>query len=628
MIVGTAGHVDHGKTALVRALTGVDTDRLPEEKRRGITIELGFAPLPLPGLGTLGMVDVPGHEAFVRTMLAGASGIDVALLVVAADEGVMPQTREHLAILSLLAIPAGVVAVTKCDLVDPEWLALVIEDVRGAVAGTSLADAPVIATSATTGEGLGALREALGAAMRRGAGEAATGHRAGGEDLFRMPVDRAFSVRGTGTVVTGTVWSGTLRREAVVRLLPGDRSARVRGLQVHGAAADGVGPGTRAAVALVGVDVGEVPRGATLVTDAAWSSSRLWRADVHLLDEATAVVGARTNVRVHLGTADVGGRIVAAGGTLEPGARGEARVVLDAPIAARGGDRFVLRGGSPLATLGGGVILDPAPSVRRPRPWPPGDRSVDGRLGALLAESGADGVAARGLPVRLGVPPALLDRMLRDRGDVLRVGGRLVAASVAEALRRALLDRLVAWHREAPLEAGMSVQALRASVAAPPDVCDAVLAELAAAGAVTVDGALVRERGWAPTLTPGQQALAARLAERLAAAGLEAPTVTELTTELGREVPALLALAERQGMVVALGGERYCDASSVAGAVARLEATLVVGAVYQPGALREALGISRKHLMSLLEQLDRQGVTERAAEGRRWRGGGGTSRAT
>jgi len=229
VILGTAGHIDHGKTTLVRALTGVDTDRLPEEKRRGITIDLGFAPLTLDGVGTLGVVDVPGHEAFVRTMVAGATGIDLALLVIAADEGVMPQTREHLAVLSLLAVRGGVVALTKCDLVDEEWLALVEDDVRTALAGSPLATSPILRVSAVSGAGMRDLRAALAA-------EALRAPRQVEDDLFRLPVDRAFSVRGTGSVVTGTVWSGTLARDASLRLLPADEVVRVRGLQAHGRA--------------------------------------------------------------------------------------------------------------------------------------------------------------------------------------------------------------------------------------------------------------------------------------------------------------------------------------------------------------------------------------------------------
>ncbi|MGZ8491751.1 MAG: selenocysteine-specific translation elongation factor, partial [Gemmatirosa sp.] len=311
MIVGTAGHIDHGKTALVRALTGVDTDRLPEEKRRGITIDLGFAPLALDGVGTAGVVDVPGHEAFVRTMLAGATGIDVALVVVAADEGVMPQTREHLAILDLLGVRSAVVALTKADLVDDEWLALVTEDVRAALPAP-LADAPIIPTSIVAPRGIVELQAALVDAVR-----ALPGRR--DDDLFRLPIDRAFSVRGTGTVVTGTVWSGALARDAQVRLLPSGRSVRVRLLQSHGREVDRVGPGARAAVALVGVEVGEVGRGTLLVTDDAWAAAGVWRADVALLGDAPQPLGPRTAVRLHLGTSEVGARVVAASGAVAPG---------------------------------------------------------------------------------------------------------------------------------------------------------------------------------------------------------------------------------------------------------------------------------------------------------------------
>src|SRR5690242_460298 len=230
MILGTAGHIDHGKTTLVRALTGVDTDRLPEEKRRGITIELGFAPLVLEGVGTVGVVDVPGHEAFVRTMVAGATGIDLALVVIAADEGVMPQTREHLAILRLLGVRRGIIALTKSDLVDEDWLALVVDDARQATASI-FPDAEVLATSAQSGAGISELREAIGRVARSRRARSS-------DDLFRLPVDRAFSIKGTGTVVTGTVWSGRLAKEQTVRVLPGDRSARVRAIQGHGTQLD------------------------------------------------------------------------------------------------------------------------------------------------------------------------------------------------------------------------------------------------------------------------------------------------------------------------------------------------------------------------------------------------------
>ncbi|MEO7647116.1 MAG: selenocysteine-specific translation elongation factor, partial [Gemmatimonadaceae bacterium] len=351
MILGTAGHIDHGKTALVRALTGVDTDRLPEEKRRGITIDLGFAPLVLDGIGTIGVIDVPGHEAFVRTMLAGATGIDLALLVVAADEGVRPQTREHLTILTMLGVRAGVVALTKIDLVDDEWLELVSADVAAVLEGSGLEGAVIVPVSANTGEGLDQLRAAI-----RGAASSVVARDT--DDLFRMPIDRAFSVHGTGTVVTGTVWSGTLRKGAAT-VFPGAFPVRVRDLQSHNSSVDSVSASTRAAVALSGVTVEQTGRGAVLVAGDGWTESTVILAELTLSDSTVAVTP-RTRVRLHLGAADVGARVR----LFEPVAgqiNVPVRIRLEEPIIARAGDRFVLRAGSPLEVIAGGVVTDPLP---------------------------------------------------------------------------------------------------------------------------------------------------------------------------------------------------------------------------------------------------------------------------
>ncbi len=622
MIVGTAGHIDHGKTALVRALTGVDTDRLPEEKRRGITIELGFASLALPGLGVAGVIDVPGHEAFVRTMLAGATGVDVALLVVAADEGVMPQTREHLAVLELLGVRAAIVALTKCDLVEGEWLALVADDVRETLAATAYAGAPIVPTSVLTGAGLEELRAALGEAVARA-------DRRPSEDLFRMPVDRAFTVRGTGTVATGTVWSGAVGRDAHLRLLPSGRAVRVRTLQAHGHEVAQVAAGARAAVALVGVEVEGAGRGTVLVDDGGWTPTTLWRADATLLADAPHALGPRTRVRLHLGTAEVGARIVASAGALQPGERRAVRVVLDAPLVARAGDRFVLRGGARATTLGGGVVTDPMPPGRRARPWPAPDLAVEERLTRMLDESGAAGVALGTLPVRLGIRPSEVERLTDADGGTLRVGDRVVARGAAEAVGQRVLALLDTHHLESPLEAGLSRQALRAALTAglraPVDVSDAVLARLVGEGMVELDGALARRCGWRPRLDPAQERTVAALMARLNEAGLEAPAVGELGAIFGRDVPALLALGLRSGQLVQLDADRVCTRGALDGGVAKLQAHLTAGTVYSPGALRELLGISRKYLMSLLELLDREGLTDKLPEGRRWRGVAGPS---
>jgi selenocysteine-specific elongation factor len=609
VIIGTAGHIDHGKTRLVAALTGIDTDRLPEEKRRGITIELGFAPLALDGVGTAGVVDVPGHEAFVRTMLAGASGIDLALLVIAADEGVMPQTREHLAILSLLGIRGGVVALSKRDLVDDEWLALVVEDVRDTMRGTPLGSAPIVPVSAATGAGLGELRDALAAAARSlPAREAA--------DLFRLPVDRAFSVRGAGTVATGTVWSGSVRRDAVVRVLPGGREARVRGVQAFGSAADAALPGGRAAIALAGLEVADVPRGSTLVAaDAPWAATRSLRADVVLLEDAPQAIRPRTRVRFHLGTADVGARVVTAGGALEPGGRKGARIVLDEPVVARAGDRFVLRTASPVATVGGGVVVDPLPTHRRARPLPAEARAPAETLGIFLEEAAHAGLERATLPIRLGVPPGMVDAVVAAAGARV-LGPRVFAAGSAKGLAARVVALVDESHREQPLEPGASLQFVRSRLGAPAELAEAALRTAVEAGDLEVRGGLVMRRGWTPKPSDEERLILERLADRLHAAGREPPSVTELTAEVGRAAAPLLRLLERDGRLVQVEPDRYYDAGVLDALVGVVGAGMEAGREYGPAELRELLGVSRKYLIPLLEYCDRRGVTERRSNGR------------
>jgi selenocysteine-specific elongation factor len=613
VILGTAGHIDHGKTTLVRALTGVDTDRLPEEKRRGITIELGFAPLVLDGIGTVGVVDVPGHEGFVRTMVAGATGIDLALVVVAADEGVMPQTREHLAILALLGVDRGVVALTKADLVDEEWLALATDDVRGALAGTPLETAPVIPVSAVTGAGIDALRSAIAAAAHSAAARDAA-------DLFRMPIDRAFSVRGTGTVVTGTVWSGTLARDATVRVLPAGHTARVRALQSHGTAVGSIGPGTRAAVALAGVDLDAVGRGAVLVTDSGWQPTTILRADVVLLPDAPTL-GPRTRVRLHLGTVELGARIVAVGGELVAGDARPARVVLDGPVVARAGDRFVLRSPSPLVTIGGGTVRDPLPPARRARPWPADVATPEAALALLVAEAAGQGIAAGDLPLRLGLAPAAAARLAVDADGSWRgVHGRLYDRQVVDGIAGTLLRLVDEAHVQAPLEPGISTQSIRTKLPASPELVVALLREAVAAGRLELEGGVVRRGGWKPALGAGESAAFEGLARTLEAAGREPPSASELGVAHGPSTAALLRLLERERRIVQVEPDRYYSSVALADLMSALRAHMEPGRVYNPSELREVLGVSRKFLIPLLEYADRTAVTDRRADGRVIRG--------
>lgn len=621
MILGTAGHIDHGKTRLVHALTGVDTDRLPEEKRRGITIDLGFAPLALGEVGTVGVIDVPGHEAFVRTMVAGATGVDVALLVIAADEGVMPQTREHIAVLHLLGVRHAVVALTKWDLVDAEWMALAHEDAREALRGTPMHGAEIVPVSAVSGAGLEMLRLALTAAARRVTARASA-------DLFRLPVDRAFTVKGTGTVVSGTVWSGTIARDAIIRLMPADVPVRVRGLHAFGRPVDRVHAGERAALALAGVELHDVQRGTVLVHGDAWRATRVLRADVVLLPDAPRALAHRTRVRLHLGTSDVAARIVVADGPLQPGTARPARIVVDAPLVARAGDRFVLRAESPVATIGGGIVTDPIAHPRA-RPWPPGTHAADRLLELVLSDAAASGIELGTLPIRLGLPPVGIPAIV-ERIQCRAVGSRLVGEAALARLRAHASTLVDAHHARHPLDEGVPTSWLRGQLRAPVEVATATLDDLVRRGALVVANGIARRPAFMPHLDAADELVSERLLATLAAAGREPPSVGELAIALGVDADRLRSVAHflvRRGLLVAVEPERFYPRAVIDQVLASLATAMSNGETHAAGALRDALGVSRKYLIPLLEYCDQAGFSARdESGGRRWRGARGGPR--
>ncbi len=622
-VIGTAGHIDHGKTALVKALTGVDTDRWEEEKRRGITIDLGFAPLPLGDAIQASLVDVPGHEGFVRNMLAGATGIDVALLVIAADEGIMPQTEEHLAIVELLGVRRGIPVITKCDLVEAEWLDLVREEVTQRLAASRVRWEVPVATSAVTGAGL----DQLVTALRRIADDLPERP---ADDLFRLPIDRVFAVAGAGTVVTGSTWSGTVGVDGAVHLLPLDREARVRSIEVHGQAAERAVPGRRTALALVGVDKGELARGDVAVAGRGWHTSGMLDAAVELLPTARRPITARTRVRVHLGTAEVLARVVQVR-SIRPGERGLVRLVLERPLVARGGDRFVLRSFSPVTTIGGGVVLDPfpAPRPRLRQRRIAAEQAPAGRLAAFAAEAGLGGLDGDALAVRLGVPPARVTTAIAEAGTALVVMGDTVvarAAVAAEATR--LAEVLRRYHGEHPLDPGMSLQALRAAAGGgggggggapvpPAAVVDAVLDLGTRERRFEIAGSIVRAPGWRPALDARASDARAKLERRLAEARWQVPTVADLERELpGAPVRALLPHLVREGAVEQIDQERYAARAALAEFRAALEAALGELGSATPAVLRDRFGLTRKYLIPLLEWADRRGVTRRSGDAR------------
>jgi len=611
-VVGTAGHIDHGKTALVKALTGVDTDRWEEEKRRGITIDLGFAPLPLADGLQASVVDVPGHEGFVKNMLAGATGIDVALLVIAADEGIMPQTEEHLAIVELLGVRRGVPVLSKRDLVDDEWLALVRAEVRERLKTSRVRWEPPIAVSALTGAGLDDLRAALAAVAGDLTERPAL-------DQFRLPIDRVFAVAGAGTVVTGSTWSGTIAVGDSVRLLPLNREARVRSIEVHGEAAERAAPGRRTALALVGVDKEQLDRGHVAVTGPGWAATTTLDVALELLPGARKALAVRSRIRVHLGTAEVLGR-VAQVRSIAPGETGLARLLLERPLVARGGDRFVVRSFSPVTTIGGGVVLDPFPP-KRPRVSERGlaaQQPAGDRLARVVEEAGLRGVAIRDLPVRLGILPGDVGGVIEAAGKGVLASGDVLVARRALSAEVERLGGLVASHHEThPLDPGLSLQALRAAVTAPPAVMDLLVAHGVKKQAFEVAGAVVRRPGWKATLESHAGDSGDRLVRRLAEARWQVPTVAELQQEfVDLAVPPLLAHLAREGGVEQVDQERYATKPALEEFRRTIEVTLRELGRATPAQLRDRTGLSRKYLIPLLEWADRRGITRREGDAR------------
>jgi selenocysteine-specific elongation factor len=609
MIIGTAGHIDHGKSSLITALTGRPMDRLEEERRRGITIDLNFAPLDLGGGQLAGVVDVPGHEDFVRTMVAGASGIDLALLVVAADEGIMPQTEEHLAILEQLGVRAGIPVITKTDLVESEWVELVSQELAERLRESGLDFDPPVAVSARTGAGVDFLRDRL-------RGRAATLARPHQDDLFRLPIDRSFSVAGVGTVVTGTAWSGRIAIGDPVRVLPGKGEGRVRSIESHGLALGQSEPGARTAVGIAGLDRALARRGAVLVSQGVpWEATAALDAEIALLPGARHPLRVRTRVRLLLGTAEVMARVLPRG-PLQPGHRGVARLVLEQPLVTRGQDRFVLRSYSPVTTIGGGRVLDPHPPRRRSG-WPAALSSIQSneRFLALLERRPA-GIPEAELPLLLGVPPAEAGNIAAAAPAARKVDGQWVSGAVLESIAGRALEALRQYHHTHISDPGLPLETLRHSLRAPQGLVDASLGDLERGHRIRRSDGVVALAGFAPRVAGGEAEID-RVVRLLIQAQLSPPSVPELVRLTGRtDVAATLRLAAARGDVEAVERDRYYSREALERFIKTLE-ELGRDRPIVPAELRERLGISRKYLIPLLEWADMKGITVRVGDSRR-----------
>src|SRR5436190_2850110 len=640
VVVGTAGHIDHGKSALVRALTGTDPDRLKEEKARGITIDLGFAHAIVDGVHAA-FVDVPGHERFVKNMLAGAGGIDLVVLVVAADESVMPQTREHFDICRLLRVRSGLVALTKSDLADAETLELARLEVRELVAGSFLDGAPIVPVSAKTGDGLDAFRRALVEVASHTAGRNTEG-------ATRLPIDRVFSMKGFGTVITGTLVSGRIATDHELMLLPGERLVKVRGVQVHGERKAEAVAGHRTAVNLSGVDVGDIARGQDLVTPGAFEETRVADAVVELLPDAKPLKhGAR--VRFHQGTAETLGRIAIVGPlasaagrgvpAIEPGSQAFVRLRLECPTVLTRGDRYILRAYSPAVTIAGGAIIDPRPPKtatrtetalarsRRLAIDPAADRAAVELAGAAAM---IDAAAAAGMPVpslttRAAIDPVALDARidaLVRSGAALRAGGVLVAPAIVADLKARIVAVLAEHHRAQPLAEGVPREELRDQLfgRGHADVFARALDDL-----VTEKKIVVRDRVALAThrveLSPEETRARTAIEQAFRQAGLKPPDAGTVAAEAGVSAAVadrVLKLLQRQKVLVRLDTLLFHDEAlkRLKAEVAALKTAAGTGARIDVATFKERFGVTRKFAIPLLEYLDRERLTRRVGDSR------------
>ncbi len=632
LILGTAGHIDHGKTSLIGALTGTNTDRLPEEKKRGITIELGYAHLELPPY-RIGIVDVPGHEKFVRQMLAGATGMDMALLVVAGDDSIKQQTKEHLDILRMLDLPAGVIALTKCDLSDPDWLELVEDEIRQLVSDTFLKDAPIVRTSSKTGAGIDELKAALQNACQIVAN---TDREKSNKAPFRMAIDRAFSIDGHGTVVTGSVSSGVLNVGDQVEIQPGQASARVRGLQNHDSSSESVKRGQRAAINLAGVSLQEIERGHELCAAGHLVPSKLLTVRMDLLDRVNKPFKDRTRVRLHIGTAELFGVVrLLEGNELEPGKSGLAQIFLSEPAVAVWNQPFVIRRESPVETIGGGRVLHPNPNLLR-KPTAVDLRMV-GDLGSEDEIKRAS--AAAYLSDNKDWKPDELSRTagvveVQEAFEALKAAGDLIEISVSstrqvtlhrermEGLAARVLKTLARMHEEFPLRFSHARSAVEVQFAylQQNELLDLVIDELKKRKEIVANVNTIGLQGFGPKLSKGQKVLMDQLVAELKSCGLKAPSIKDLKSAAKKNkdsVVELLDLAAANGELSKVSNELFFHVDTIETAKTQLvDEFASKGEGLTMSEIRQVIDTSRKYAIPICEYFDRIGFTIRNGDQR------------
>lgn len=634
VIIGTAGHIDHGKTALIKALTGIDADRLPEEKRRGITVDLGFAEMAVGDLHC-GFVDVPGHERFVKNMLAGASGIDLVMLVIAADEGVMPQTREHFDICRLLGINAGVVVLTKTDLVDPETLELAKIDVVELVSNSFLESSPIIGVSSRTGKGVETLKETIQKVSSQLPARS-------DQLVTRLPIDRSFSVKGFGTVVTGTLASYEIREGDELELLPDGQKVRVRGLQTHNKSVKTAAAGQRVAVNLGGIDHSSVTRGMTLVPINTLQPAQIFDAEIQVLSTAARSLRSRQRVRVHIGTKEVLARLQILNeiGAIDSGSTDFAQVRLESAVLAVPGERFIIRSYSPQVTIAGGSVIDAFAEKHRPKEFDTARQDlenllstfddIDKRISVLVNAAGPAGLSFGDIQARTALKKEVLESSLGANltsKNIVEANGRYLASTVFEKLLNSVETTVGEFHAREPLAKGMSREALREKLFAflPAEIFHSVVDSLQSTKRISLDKETIRMDSYQQKLSPEEEAFRDRILSKYRSAGLEVPKLEDAIAESLAGTKLKMPQARKlfqmfldSGEIVKVTEEFYFTKNRLdtLGSQLRQFADQTSDRLIDVPKFKELAGISRKYAIPLLEYFDRKHITNRAGDKR------------
>lgn len=631
IVLGTAGHIDHGKTSLVKAMTGINTDRLKEEQVRGITIELGFAWLDLPNGIRIGIVDVPGHEKFVKNMVAGASGIDLVAMIIAADEGVMPQTKEHMEICQLLGIKYGIVVLTKLDLVDEEWLELVTDDIKKFVKGTFLDDAPVIPVSAATGQGIDEFIKVLSEISPNIPGRSSSG-------LFRLPVDRVFSMKGFGTVITGTLISGRVQVGDTIMIYPSGITAKVRGIQVHNESVSEAIAGMRTAINFQGLEKASVNRGEIVSTPGALISTFMIDVSLHFLSSNKKPVKNRTRVRFHAGTSEIPGNLILLDREeLLPGEDAVAQLRLDTPVAVVKDDRFVLRSVSPVRTIAGGQILNPVP-VKHKRfkaEITKGLESISDLLpedlvSYYVAQSGFKGASMSELKVMTNISEKQLDgnlqNLLSKKSIILadKENRIYLHQDILNDLKLESTNSLDAYHKANPLKAGMPKEELKSKMPdfLNPKFFNLIINQMIKEKEIELDEDMVRRKGHKVSLGEDQSRIKDKIIEIYRTSGLTPPFLKDLIGEVkidSAKAKDVLMLLVNEGVIVKIKEDFYIHSENISNLKNMVVEFLKANEEMTTPQFKDMTGASRKYLIPLLEYFDSKNVTIRIGDIRKLR---------